>query len=220
MDVFAESKAAGKTWQIFAAGTMMGPQKAINMHSLADYAPPDSSPFVKAYTDAILADPSGFLFRAAVAMDLTDTPYNRDGFDGFAYERSNLINGFAQHTNNPIVLGGDLHDSWAWTLYKDGKMSGEPVAVNLGCPGVTSPGWGPFLGGLLTPLMGPLGGLDNVYKLIADNFVGINNGLVFADIQKKGFVAIKATKVGESNNFKLCSACLFFTDALIGTCHF
>mmetsp|Transcript_7305 Transcript_7305/g.13864 ORF Transcript_7305/g.13864 Transcript_7305/m.13864 type:complete len:198 (-) Transcript_7305:493-1086(-) len=196
MDVFSESKAAGKTWQILAGGTMMGPQKAINMYTFADYAPPGAAPFVKAYTDAVLADPGAFVFRAAVAMDLTATPYNRDGFDGFAYERSKILDGFVQHTNNPIVLGGDLHDSWAWTLYEGGRMSGKPVAVNLGCPGVTSPGWGPVVEGLLAPLVGPLGGVDNAFKLVADNFVGINAGLVYADIQKKGFVAIKATKVG------------------------
>jgi alkaline phosphatase D len=176
----------------------MGPQKAINLQSLADYAPANSAPFVKAYTNAILNDPGSFIFRAAVAMDLTDTPYNRDGFDGFAYERANLLNGFAKHTNNPIILGGDLHDSWAWTLYEAGNMSGKPAAVNLGCPGVTSPGWGPLISGLFAPLVGPLGGQDNVYKLIADNFVGINTGLVFADIQKKGFVAVKATQVSDS----------------------
>lgn len=197
MHVFSKSKSAGKPWQIFAAGTMMGPQKAINLNSFADYAPPEVAPSVKAYTDAVLADPGSFVFRAAVAMDLTDTPYNRDGFDGFAYERAKLIDGFMQNTNNPIVLGGDLHDSWAWTLYEGGNMEGQPAAVNLGCPGVTSPGWGPVVSGLLAPLSGALGGMENAYKLVADNFVGINKGLVFANVHKKGFVAIKATKVGQ-----------------------
>jgi hypothetical protein len=40
-----------------------------------------------------------------------------------------------------------------------------------------------------------VGGFDNIYKLIADTFVGGNEGMVYADAAKKGFVAIKATKV-------------------------
>jgi alkaline phosphatase D len=147
MDVFEESKAANKPWQIFAAGTMMGPQLAPNVDKMADYVPADLAPFVKGYTDAVLADPAGYLLRAAIAMDLTKTPYNTDGFDGFSHERAALINGFMEKANNPIILGGDLHDSWAWTLYEGGQMDGKPAAVNLGCPAVTSPGWGPFLSG-------------------------------------------------------------------------
>jgi len=52
-----------------------------------------------------------------------------------------------EKANNPIILSGDLHDSWVWTLYEGGQMDGKPAAVNLGCPGVSSPGWGPFLSG-------------------------------------------------------------------------
>lgn len=195
MDVFSRSKAAGKPWQIFAAGTVMGPQKAINIDLLANYvSSPELAAKVKAYTDAVLANPASFFFRAAVAMDLTETPYNRDGFDGFAFERAKLINGFMRHANNPIVLGGDLHDSWAWTLYKGGKTAGKAAAVNLGCPGVTSPGWGALLSEFLAPLVGPLGGPENAYKLVADNFLGSHKGLVFANVHQKGFVAVKATK--------------------------
>ena len=33
------------------------------------------------------------------------------------------------------------------------------------------------------------------YKALADSFIANNKGLVYADVLKKGFVAIKATKV-------------------------
>ena len=125
----------------------MGPHVGPNMDKWAELVHPALAPTIKGYTDAVLADAASFVLRALVAMALTKTPWNTDGFDGFAVERANLIEGFAKTANNPIILGGDLHDSWAWTLYENGYMDGTPRAVNLGCPGVTSPGWGGFLGG-------------------------------------------------------------------------
>ena len=173
----------------------MGPQIPINLDKMSDYAPSSIAPAVKGYTDAVLADPSAFLLRAAVAMDVTKTSFSNDSFDGFSYEREMLINGFVEKTNNPIVLGGDSHDSWAYTIYEKGALEGNPAAVNLNCPGVTSPGWGFFLSDILTPLSESFGGTVDVFKLASDTFVGQNSGLKYNEILRKGFVAVKATKV-------------------------
>ena len=181
---------------------MMGPLMAPNFDMMAQYVGrPELKPIIQGFSDAVLANPASFLFRAAVAMDVTKTPYNHDEFNGFAYERAALIDGLVEKANNPIVLGGDSHDSWAWTLYKGGKMDGEPAAVNLGCPGVTSPGWGSFvLADLLKPLEGVLGGVQGTMELIANTTVGRNKGLVYADVINKGFVAVKATKVSNHDD--------------------
>ena len=55
--------------------------------------------------------------------------------------------------------------------------------------------WWLFLSDVLKPLSEALGGMDNVYKLASDTFVGRNSGLKYNDIHRKGFVAVKATKV-------------------------
>lgn len=92
-------------------------------------------------------------------------------------------------------MGGDLHDSFAWTLYEDGNFTGNPVAVNLGITGVTCPGWGPGLYPFLRGLEPILGSEDAVYDLINDMSEGQNEGNVYTEVQYKGFYAVKATKV-------------------------
>ena len=58
-------------------------------------------------------------------MDVTKTSFSNDVFDGFSYERDMLINGFVEKTNNPIVIDGDSHDSWAYTIYEKGAVEGN-----------------------------------------------------------------------------------------------
>ena len=71
----------------------------------------------------------------------------------------------------------------------------EPAAVVLNCPGVTSLRWGSLLSGILTPLSEDFGGTVDVFKIASDTFVGQNSGLKYNEILRKGFVAVKATKV-------------------------
>ena len=143
--------------------------------------------------------------RALVAMAQTSTPWNSDDFNGFGVERKKILDMVKTDSNNPIMLGGDLHDSWAWTMYEGGNKSGTPVAVNLGCPGVTSPGWGGFLGPALSGLAPTIGGTSNVYKLIDDMFYQQNPGLKYAETRNKGFFVVKATKASHTVEYILNS---------------
>jgi len=193
-DVFKKSKKSGKPWQIFAAATMMGPNVPPNMYTMSANAPTESQADVQTYMEGLLASSSAGLFRAAAAMANTQTTWNRDDWNGFGHERAQILDVCKNDANNAIILGGDLHDSWAWTLYEGGNMTGTPVAVNLGAPGVTSPGWGPYLYPAISPIEGLLGGPDGVYDFISDGFEDVNPGLVYGSTKDKGFFAVKATK--------------------------
>ena len=108
------------------------------------------------------------------------------------------MNMFKEHTANAIVLGGDLHNSFAWTLMDAGGQTGEPVAVNLGTTSVTSVtgtivesvsdfyGEGPF---------DSAGGRGEFSRILNRAVLHANPSLVHADYLYRGFIAVRATKV-------------------------
>ncbi|CAE8623478.1 unnamed protein product [Polarella glacialis] len=197
-DAFKASKAAGKPWQIFAAGTMVGPQATPNFAALPDVVGAALKPSAQAIVDG-LHNALAFA-RQCTAGAMFEVPWNSDGFDGFSYERGLILESFKQHTNNPIVLGGDLHDSWAWTLFDGGvAQSGTPVAVNLGAPGVTAPGWGGSLSGMFQSAG------SSMWDFIHRSFMAGNPGLKYANTKDKGFFAVKATKTRHVAEFYLIS---------------
>jgi len=206
-NTFQASKKAGKPWQIWAQQTMLGPNKGLNLARCSEViATPEFAAAVQGFCSAVLTASSGGFFRSMAAMDFFDVAWNSDDFNGYGFERSLILDMVQKNANNAIILGGDLHDSWAWQLYDKGAMSGKPVAVNLGGPGVTSPGWGPLLGPLFnsnTAVKTALGGSDGVYKFLNDMLELQNEGLVFADIEKKGFFAVKATKTTHTAEYFL-----------------
>jgi hypothetical protein len=208
-DSFQASKDAGKPWQIWAGATMMGPNKALNLARCSEVISNATlAAAVQQYCDGVLASASGAFFRSLTAMDIFDIPWNADDFNGYGVERAAILDMVQTSANNAVILGGDLHDSWAWQLYDKGEMSGKPVAINLGCPGVTSPGWGPFVGGtfLGKPIEAMLGGAGGVYKFLSDMWELQNEGLVYGNVEKKGFFAVKATKTTHTTEYFLTGA--------------
>ena len=200
-DAWDASTAAGKTWQIWGCAVVVGPSKGPNFARLGEFANPAVAPFVQDYADAVLQSPAATFVRALVAMDIFDSPWNPDDFAGVTVERAKVLE-VAARANNPVILSGDVHDSWAWTLYQGGAMSGTPVATNVVAPGVTSPGWGPAVAPFFfeNPLDETLGA-GWYYDAIEENFVGINEGLKYGNIQNKGFFATKATKVRATKRY-------------------
>ena len=150
-------------------------------------------PIVSLYFRILLRTDAAAPGRALVAMAQTKTPLNSDDFNGFGVERAEILKIAKESSNNPIILGGDLHDSWAWTLFEGGNITGTPVAVNLGCPGVTSSGVGAAFYPFLQPIRRLLGGEAGAFKLVTDMFYRENPGLVYANTRDKGFFAVKAT---------------------------
>jgi hypothetical protein len=178
-------------------GTLIGPNLA-EAPSLVSFF---VRPLVRLYLGIVLRTAAASPGRALIAMAQTSTPFNSDDFNGFGVERAAILNIAKDNTNNPIILGGDLHDSWAWKLYEGGTKTGTPVAVNLGCPGVTSPGFGEAVYPFLQPIRFLLGGTNDAYRLLDNLFYRENPGLVYANTQDKGFFAVKATATSHTTEY-------------------
>ena len=99
-----------------------------------------------------------------------------------------------ESANNCIILGGDLHDAWAWQLYEGGEIDGTPVAINLGTSGVSSPGWEGFMQPIFAPIADLIGGPAVVNELVNAGFEAVNPGLVYGATGRRGFYVVTATK--------------------------
>ena len=69
-------------------------------------------------------------------------PFNLDAWDGYAVCRDNVFESLAAHGVNPVVLAGDTHNAWAFNL---ANSQGQAVGIEVGTPGVSSPGLETYL---------------------------------------------------------------------------
>ncbi len=84
-------------------------------------------------------------------------PYNLDAWDGYNFEREELLNHAMQVGSKVVTLAGDTHNAWASQLSTE---AGDIVGVEFAASSVTSPGLevalGPDLALGLAPLVIPL----------------------------------------------------------------
>lgn len=123
------SVSAGIPWQIIGQQLLMG---KLNPPQFADEA------FDIAQRDTILNGRYGTL-RARGSQGF---PLNLDAWDGYPANRVRTLDAFEKHASNVVVLAGDTHSSWAFNLTNE---RAEAVAVEIGTPSVTSPGFENFL---------------------------------------------------------------------------
>lgn len=103
-----------------------------------------------------------------VALLASGVPYNLDAWDGYEFERDELL-AFAQQLGSRlVVLAGDTHNAWTSQLT---TTDGEIAGVEFGGASVSSPGLDTVLGessaGAFTPLVSTL-----VDDLVWANLVG------------------------------------------------
>ncbi|TXS95224.1 alkaline phosphatase [Parahaliea maris] len=103
-------------------------------------------------------------------------PFNLDAWDGYGFERDDLLEHARQLQSRLVVLAGDTHNGWASQLTTaDGSLAG----VEFACASVSSPGF-----------EGLLGGADNA-ALFSGAAVTLIDDLRYANFSQRGYVVAR-----------------------------
>lgn len=154
--------ARGGGWQLVGMGTNVGPKRV--PAQVLDWLPVNASKEDAAF------------WRGAIQSSALDVPsWNMDAWDGYPAARSRLLRAAQRADADLVMLTGDSHNAWAYSLREDGQVAG----VEFGGTSVTSPG-------LETDF-----GTDP--RLVAQAFVSANPELDWADTSQRGYVMLEVT---------------------------
>ncbi len=125
----AASKDRGATWQVLGQQVLMGklmiPQ--LPEDQVADMEMPEYAR--KRIMGMIQLAPLGL-------------PMNLDAWDGYPACRERVQQNLLDLAANPVVLAGDTHNAWAFNM---ANAAGDAVGVEVGTPGISSPGMETYL---------------------------------------------------------------------------
>ena len=120
----AASQDRGATWQFIGQQVLMGKLviPRLSEQRVASLTMPQSAKE----------------FALAMArLSAYKLPMNLDAWDGYPASRERVFRLLRNYARNPVVVAGDTHNAWAFNLR---DREGRPVGVEVGCPGVNSPG--------------------------------------------------------------------------------
>ena len=170
-------------WQVLGQQVLFGRYRlpAPIMQALdPSIAGPDSmSEGVAAIRAALEAKAKAPEDRTPTEQALLDSaiPYNLDAWDGYEYERDQLL-AFARDLGSKlVVLAGDTHNAWSTQLTAPG---GGVAGVEFGCSSISSPGLEGALGADIAALLAPI-----VATLVDD--------LTYADLSHRGYLHLVLT---------------------------
>ncbi|WIA10507.1 hypothetical protein OEZ85_010696 [Tetradesmus obliquus] len=142
---FASSAKANVTWQVLGNTVVMGPLNTPDVESAVQ----DQGFLAQSLLDGILSVATSDLLevvpasfgdsaRVLVGTGRYHDPVIVDGWSGYQYERSQVLDILSSSATNPVVLSGDIHNAFVWRLTPDNAT--EPVAVEFTTASVTAPG--------------------------------------------------------------------------------
>lgn len=173
-----KSKTRGATWQVLGQQVLMGKV----LIPTIDPAIVDEAPIPDSYKQRM----KGMLNLAKLGL-----PLNLDAWDGYPAARERLYDDLLEFGVNPISLAGDTHNAWAFNLR---NAKGDAVGIELGTPGISSPGLESFL-----PL--PI-------ETTQQSFLKSSPELVEADTSQRGWAMLTLTPSGAETQFRYVSTVL------------
>ena len=172
------SKKRGATWQILGQQVLMGKLKVPSI----DPALIDEAPIPEQYKTRI---------KGMLSLSQLGLPLNLDAWDGYPAARTQLYDDLLNHAANPISLAGDTHNAWAFNLRND---QGESVGIEVGTPGISSPGLESYL---------PLPVATTRQALMASS-----SELVATDTSQRGWALLTLTPSRIESQFRYVSTVL------------
>ncbi|TBW57965.1 alkaline phosphatase [Marinobacter halodurans] len=110
-------------------------------------------------------------------------PYNLDAWDGYYYEREQVLKIFNEANKNLVVLAGDTHNAWANNLHLDAGNGGTAVGVEFATASVSSPG-------LETYLQVPPDSIAQVEEAL----VTLIDDLQYSNASQRGYLKLTLTQ--------------------------
>ena len=121
----------------------------------------------------------GTLTQQEIQQIETVMPYNLDAWDGYPVEREQFLTKLNTLEKPVIALAGDTHNAWHNKLT---LQDGTEVAVELGTPGVTSPGMEHYLS------------MDNdTAKKLAEDLPVLIEDLQYCNLHQRGYLTLAIT---------------------------
>jgi alkaline phosphatase D len=156
-----KTNARSTAWQLIGMGTIIGrtlmPQDAVG------WLRPDAGERrINNFKDCVRSSKLGL-------------PMWMDRWDGYPAARSRLLKAAQQADADLVMLAGDSHNAWAYSLTEDGR----PAGVEFAGHSVTS------------------NGLENDFavdpRTVAQGFIAANSELKWADTSQRGYMMIDIT---------------------------
>ncbi|MEE4203498.1 MAG: alkaline phosphatase D family protein, partial [Halieaceae bacterium] len=159
----AASKDRGATWQVLGQQVLMG-------RVMIPEIPASAMAGVE------LSERSRRYFEAMQKLAPLGMPMNLDAWDGYPACRERIHGQLLELAANPVVLAGDTHNAWAFNMR---DQAGRAVGVEIGTPGISSPGLETYL-----PL--PPDALNQALRASSEELVSL-------DTYRRGWSEIKLT---------------------------
>ncbi|MGK6356798.1 alkaline phosphatase D family protein [Sphingomonas sp. DT-207] len=156
-----KANARSTAWQLVGMGTIIG----------RTLMPADALSWLRPDTN----DRTASRFKNDIRAARQGLPMWMDRWDGYPAARARLLKA-AQHADADLVMiAGDSHNAWAYSLAQDGK----PAGVEFAGHAVTS-------GGME-------GGFAADPRIVAKGFIATNPELKWADTSQRGYMMIGIT---------------------------
>jgi alkaline phosphatase D len=152
---------AASIWQMVGMGTIIG-------RTLMPEQMPD-------WVRSVGGERAMDKFKRDVLGSKLGVPMWMDRWDGYPAAHSRLLSAAQRADADLVMLSGDSHNAWAYSLQEDG----HPAGIEFAGHSVTSPGME--------------GGIGADPKDVARAFVEANPELVWADTSQRGYMMIDIT---------------------------